>query len=175
MIALYHGIETEIVNRLQQLNSVNFEVVQTPQVEAEFARPFAKSRVTVSYIKSEFEVPKSTNQISQKEVMSFQITVQARMLRDNIGVHAVTEIIRRKLVGFQPTECSKMYLIDNKFVERDETTAIWTYSMTFATTYIVVEDFEYDLEPLLQLITMEYNVLDSEGESHLIETINIPQ
>lgn len=174
MIALYHGIEAEIKAQLDALASANFEVVQTPQVEADFQRPFMNGRVTVSYIKSVFNAPNSTNHITQKEVMSFQVTIQSRMLRDDKGVHAVTELVRRKLLGFQPSECSKMYLVDNKFMERDETTAVWTYAMTFETSYIAVEDTEYELEPLLQLITMAYNVQDANG-TYLTDTIDITQ
>jgi hypothetical protein len=158
MFVLYSDIEQEIVTRLQPLtNGGGVDVVPLPQVEAEFIRPLNAGRVTVAYKSSEFPGIRSTFEIVQDELLQFELVVQARLLRGNAGLHKIVEAVKRTLLGFMPTDCSKMYLVKNGFTSRDPEQNIWTYSMIFETKYVLVEDAEEETGPTLQGLEFIYN------------------
>jgi hypothetical protein len=120
MQVIYSDIESLIVSRLQPMtNGGGVDVLILPEVEDEFQRPFGAGRVTVAYKSSDFPALKSTFEIVQDELLHFEVVVQARKLRGSNGVHAMVEAIKRLLVGFRPTDCSKMYLVKNGFTSRD--------------------------------------------------------
>lgn len=158
MNVFYSDIEHEIVEHLSPVFDTGIvDVVQLPQVQAEFQRPFGAGRVTVAYKSSDFGDIQSTYEISQEELVHIEIVVQSRSLRGATGLHSITEAIKRRLVGFRPTDCSKMYLVKNGFTEHNNETALWAYSMVFQTRYTIVEDKEYNNEPPLQTVTYQYN------------------
>lgn len=157
MQVLYSDIERELVERLQALNLANIEVVPMPEVEAEFLEPLRNGRVTIVYKSSDFGPVKSTGYVSQMEVLHFEVVLQAKSLRSTTGVHALGEIIKRKLVGYEPVDCSKIWMIKNEFARKEDKQAVWTYSMTIATSYLLVEDATYDEGPLLSEINITYN------------------
>jgi hypothetical protein len=158
MQVIYSDIESQIVSRLQPMtNGGGVDVLILPEVEDEFQRPFGAGRVTVAYKSSDFPAIKSTHEIVQDELLHFEVVVQARKLRSPNGVHAMVEAIKKLLVGFRPTDCSKMYLVKNGFTSRDPETAVWTYSMIFETKYLLVEDGQDETGPKLEILEFIYN------------------
>jgi hypothetical protein len=158
MFVLYSDIESQIVTRLQPLtNGGGVDVVQLPQVQAEFERPLNAGRVTIAYKSSEFPSIRSTHEIVQDEHLQFEVIVQCRLLRGNAGLHKIVETTKRLLLGFRPTDCSKMYLVKHGFTSHDNEGAIWTYSMIFETKYVLVEDAQEETGPNLEEILFEYN------------------
>lgn len=156
MNVIYSQIEAEIVNRLASVAASNaFVAVQLPQTQEEFNRPFTTTHVTVAYKSSEFGDPRSPFEVSQEERIQLEIVVQSRLLRGVGGVHAVIEAIKRRLVGFAPTDCSKMYISRNAFTEHNSDTGVWGYSILFETKYLVVEDKLYNMETPLETITLD--------------------
>lgn len=162
MQVIYSDIEDEIVTWLAPIeNGGGVDVVKLPQVQDEFQRPMMAGRVTVAYKSSGFGDVRSTHHITQDEKIQIELIVQARMLRGDNGIHKMVEAIKRRLVGFSPTDCSKMYLVSNGFIEHNNETALWTYSAIFECKYTVVEDFEFNTEPALQGVTFTYNIEDT--------------
>lgn len=156
MNVIYSQIEAEIVNQLAPVAASNgFVALQLPQTQDEYDRAFMQARVTVAYKSSEFGEPNSPYEISQEERLQIEVVVQSRTLRGVSGLHAVVESIKRRLVGFRPTDCSKLYIARNSFTEHNSDTGIWAYSIVFETRYLVVEDKVYNMEPPLQTITMD--------------------
>lgn len=161
MNVLYSDIEQEIVNKLQPLVTAGIDVVPLPQVEAEFQRPFQHGRVTVVYKGSTFDNHLSTHHVVQDERLQFEIVVVCRRLRGDTGVHGIVEVIKRTLLGFAPTDCSKMRVIKNSYQEYQKEAALWGYSIIFETVYRLVEDAEYDTEQAITEITVDYSTGDS--------------
>lgn len=158
MNVFYSQIEQEIVNHLQPLTTANtIEVLSLPEFQADFERPFLHGRVTVAYKSSEFGPIKGSDYVIQDEMIQVEIIVQARLLKGNTGLHSITEAIKRRLLGFPPTDCTKLFLVKNAFGELNNETALWTYSMVFQCRYTLVEDAEYGTEPGLSQINFEYN------------------
>lgn len=161
MNVLYSDIEQEIVNKLQPLVTAGIDVVPLPQVEAEFQRPFQNGRVTVVYKGSTFDDHLNTHHVVQDERLQFEIVVVCRRLRGETGVHGIVEVIKRTLLGFAPTDCSKMKVIKNSYQEYQKEAALWGYSIIFETVYRLVEDAEYDTEQAITEITVDYSTGDS--------------
>lgn len=173
MQVIYSDIEHEIMERLSPMTTGGgVSVVILPQVQEEFQLPMQAGRVTVAYKSSDFGDVRSTHQISQDEKIQFEIIFEARFLRGDVGIHKMVEAVKRLLVGYQPTDCSKMYVVRNGFVERNNETALWTYSMLFETKYLLVEDFEFN-EPPLQEITFIYNIEDEHSVSPPLSPTNV--
>jgi hypothetical protein len=164
----YSDIEAEIVTRLAPLAGAQFDVVQQAQNEAEFQKPFVNGRVTVAYNSSKSDKPQSTGYISQHEVANFEIVVQCRKLRDNQatmnGAHQIMEFIKKRLIGFQPSRSSKMWHVETAWGERNAEDALFAYSMVFATTLVVVEDYEEEDGELLTQITINYQTTNDTNE-----------
>lgn len=158
MNVFYSQIESEIVDHLEVItNGGAVDVVQLPQIQEEYQRPFNIGRVTVAYKSSDFGEPGSPYEISQEERIHIEVVIQARSLRGNTGLHAITEAVKRRLIGFRPTDCTKMYLVKNGFTENNPDTATWAYSMVFESRYLLVEDKEYNTENPVEDIIFEYN------------------
>ena len=157
MNVFYSQIESEIVAHMADFASANIDVVQLPEVQADFERPFLNGRITVAYKSSEFGDVRNTHHIVQDEKLSFELVIVCRKLRGASGLHSVTEMVKRKLLGFAPTDCSKMRLIKYGYTDYDKESALWAYSMIFETTYRLVEEAEYDLGTPLEQALFEYN------------------
>ncbi len=158
MNVTYSEIEAEIVSHLGVIeNGGGVDVVQLPSTQEEFARPFAAGRVTVAYKSSDFGDPKSPFEVSQEELIQVELVVQARNLRGANGLHAITDKVKKRLLGFSPTDCSKMYLTKNGFSDHNPDTGLWSYSMLFQTKYLLVEDKTFNTEAALEQVTFEYN------------------
>jgi hypothetical protein len=165
MEGLYENIELEIVSHLNGLvnndpdngDVLMFDVVALPQLQADYQRPFQHVRVTVAYKSSDFGEIKSTHHITQPEKIQIEVIIQSRFLRGVTGIHKFTDIVKRRLVGFRPTDCTKMYLVKNGFSDYNNESALWSYSLLFETTYTIVEDGEFELGPLFTQALFEYN------------------
>ena len=158
MQVVYSQIEQEVVSWLSPLTTGGgVDVVQLPQLQAEFERPFLKGRITIAYKSSDFGDIKNSHHIVQDEKIQIEVIIQSRLLRGADGLHAMTEAVKRRLLGYSPTDCSKMYLAKNGFTDHNNESALWSYSMIFETTYRLVEDAEYNTGVTLEEVFFEYN------------------
>lgn len=149
----YDKLEKEIIDRLRPIFDAKIQIVQTPQSEKDFDIPFLHGRITVVYVQSGYGESTSTAQIRQLETLQFEVIIQAKLLRGVDGLHDINEKTRRRLAGWMPTSCSRIWLQKNGFVERDSQNNVFTYTMTIATTYLFVEEFEEEGgEPLDSVI-----------------------
>ena len=139
----YSVAETSIVERLGPLAAeFSCEVLQMPSTQAEYKTPTGPF-VWVSYERSKFDQTnddprlQSSGPTIQKEVMQFQITFNAKTLRGEKGIHVLMAAARLLLVGFKPTNCHKLYMIEvtpEKFEEN-----LWTYKMVMGCQSVVME------------------------------------
>jgi hypothetical protein len=142
-------IEQELCDRIASYTKRKFEVVPIPEVEADFNRPVETSRITVAYKSSDFnqgggrggssEVKSITNLI-QTEMLTFQVTIQARKLRTADGIYKGIALVRKALVGFKPSDCDKLKIAFVAHVKYEE--SLWNFIIEFSTTTFSVEDEE---------------------------------
>lgn len=158
MNVLYSQIEQEIVDRLEPLTAQNtIDVIALPENQADYERPFLHGRVVVAYKSSDFGAVRSTHQVNQDEKIQIEVIIQSRKLKGSTGLHSITEAIKRRLLGFDPTDCSKLYLVNNTFKEFNNDSGLWLYSLVFECRYTLVENAEYGTEQVLEQINFEYN------------------
>lgn len=153
----YDQLELDILARLAPLQTAGVDVVLLPETDADYKRPLTRSRVTIVYKESIF--PEVTQQrslgfVSQEEVCHVEVIVWSRKLRGSNSIHAISREVIRLLVGFEPTDGMKMYLVKNAYHMKDG--ELWSYSAVFATHTQVVEDYTAPTTPLLQ--TVLFNV-----------------
>lgn len=150
----YQQAEADILARLQPLAGADLEVEALPEKLSDFNRPFEKGKITVGYKGSKWDKPRSTAQITQQEELSFEISMQSRTLRGPKGIYAIKYLITKALLGFQPTDCERMYAHESGMTgTATQNDGVWTYSAIFCCTALVVEDFEEDLSVILNRIS----------------------
>jgi len=139
--------EIDIVTKLTADISAAADVQLLPETQADFVKPFSKSRVLVCYKQSEFADTQDSGFVAQQETEQFELIIQARKLRGSGGIYAIAEAVRKSLVGFSPTSGDKIYLV--KFVFTDRTDAEWSYTMTVAFKSLIIEDYSENTTPVL--------------------------
>lgn len=156
----YAKLEDAIIQRLEPLRALGFEVVALPDRDSEYERPFKFGRVTVAYKNSIFSEdghnPKptifSTNEIVQKETAELEIIIQARVLRTEKGVHWLKHAVTKQLVGYMPDSWGRLYVREYRFVEHAD--GIFTYALTLFTSGLVVQHNDPENLPTLQQVTV---------------------
>lgn len=150
----YQQAEADIVTRLQPFSGDDLEIVPLPENLKDFERPFTKGKITVCYKGSKWDKPHSTQQISQKEELTFEISMQSRFLRGSKGIYAIKYMVTKALLGFMPTDCDRMYAHESGMTGvATQNDGVWTYSYLLCCTSLVVEDFEEDLSVMLNRIS----------------------
>lgn len=141
----YDLLEKAVVDRLQGLRNLGFEVVAIPENDKDVDRPFRFGRVTVAYLSSQFNEDGfngkpfifSTNEIVQKETAELEIILQCRVRSGAEGLHALQQRVRTLLVGFEPDSWGKMYCREMRYVSHQD--GIWTYALTMFCSAISIQ------------------------------------
>lgn len=158
----YELIEEQIRERLATVMGHGYTVVALPEVEEDLKRLIDKPKVTVSYKGSDFGTMGRSDQaevvslgavIVHKEVLTFDIVMQAKKLRGEYGLYGMIPMAQNALMGFMPDDCEKMYILKFGYVTFEQ--GIWTYCLKMATTSIRVEDAEYSNAPPIEKITID--------------------
>ncbi len=154
----YQVIEESIAERLDSMKDAGYGVAVLPDVEADFKNPIGP-QVWVSYQKSKFDQTSDDPRLygsgptHQKEVLNFELTIQAKKLRGNAGVYKTLELVRLLLVGFKPTNCHKLYMIEVAPATFKEN--LWTYKMHMACQSVVIEHGDAEEDVLIEKLTFD--------------------
>ena len=156
-MSLYTDIEAEIVARLTPFKAQGFNVLALPEVQADYEKPFLNGRITVAYHSSEFDKPQSTEQVSQWEQINFIIAVESTKLRvEGRGIYDLMATIRRYLIGFQPSNCDRMWAKEAGLKKAEYDNNLWTYYAIYCTKTLAVEDYtEEFIADGLELVSYE--------------------
>jgi hypothetical protein len=149
---IYKDIEDAIIARLSSLTASGIDIDVMPETESGLKKPFEKPRVTVWYKNSEYAIPQSTAETSQLETLHFEITIEARKLRDALGLYNLHQLVRAKLLGYRPAHGGRMYVVKSGFVDFKEN--LWIYSMEWATQTLAVMQADEDVEILITQINV---------------------
>ncbi|MGI9158252.1 MAG: Gp37 family protein [Saprospiraceae bacterium] len=156
----YAKLEDAIVQRLEPLKALGFEVVALPDRDADYERPFKFGRVTVAYKSSLFTedgtsgrpVLYSTSEIVQKETVEVEVVIQSRTLRGEKGVHWLKAAVSKQIIGWQPDSWGRLYGKEYRFVEHAD--GIFTYALSLFTTGLLVQHDDPKSLPVLSQITV---------------------
>lgn len=140
----YSSLELEIAKRLHPLMLEGCEVSKLPDTQAAYNKTLLKPRVYVAYGGSKYDLPQSTNEISQHERVNILCYLQTRALDGGAGMYWLMERVKYFLLGFQPSGVGRMYLINVDFEKYEEN--IWHWIVTFECKKMEVQRF-YDDEP----------------------------
>ena len=149
-------LENDIVNKLTSDLGSAIQVEAMPDNQAQFSRPFVKSRVDVCYKNSDFDTPNSVYTISQHETQQLELAIQARQRRGLNGIYDVVNKVRKSIVGFSPTHCSKIYL--KKFIPEDFKDNLWYYTLVIECKTLINEDYTEPTTPVLIQATTDVTI-----------------
>src|SRR5580658_2273187 len=140
-------IEAAIVARLQAMVT-SIEVVHFPDSPKNYRLTHRIGAALVVYRGSEYGRLVDTRSIIQERKMEFDVTVLARDLGWSVGgppggtspgAYALLEAIRAALTGYQIPGARKIYMVKDKFVDRDPEAGVWTYLLSLVLTTMAVE------------------------------------
>ncbi len=140
-MSIYEEIESEIADRLAAVIGAGIDVTVLPERQADYSRPFVNGQVTVCYHSSKYAEPNSTAQMSQYEDISFILAIQSRTLRGDKGIYEIASKCRRYLIGFEPTNCHRMWAKEFGLQDGKIEDNLWTYYAIFCTRTLAVEDY----------------------------------
>jgi hypothetical protein len=161
----YEAVEQSIAARLAPMVVAGYGVAVLPDVQADFKNPIGP-QVWVAYQKSTFDQTSvdprhfSTGPTHQKEVLNFELTIQAKKLRGNSGVYKTIELARRLLIGFRPDNCHKLYMVEVVPAQYEEN--LWTYKMMMACQSVSLEQAEADEDVDITRITLNNDDFNEE-------------
>lgn len=149
----YDTLQNEMVNHTKAVFDTAFglnavDVVNLPEKEEDYARPFARAQVTISFAGSQFPAVQSTNQVSQHETVKFEVTVKSRTLYGITGIHTLLEATKIALAGFQTSQTNRLKPTAINWVSWGN--GIWEYLLEYEAQTLLVQ---VDDTPPAQLIT----------------------
>ncbi|MFO0387566.1 MAG: Gp37 family protein [Flavobacteriales bacterium] len=148
----YEQIENDVVARLAPLADAGI-VIKLPEFQKEFEKQIDRYKITVAYKGSKFEDVHTTAHVAQFEDVMIDVTIESRKLRGPGGVYPLMAAVRNLLLGFEPTDCSRMTLKESSFTDLETNT--WSYSFTFVTRGMVVEVDPEENDPELRTIEVQ--------------------
>ena len=147
----YYNIEDNIVAKLVadfNISSLNVDVVPQPEDEADLIKGINKPRVTVSFVESNAERLKSTNEHAFEEDITMVINIQWKALRGTSGCHTLASLIKKFIIGFKPADCGRMYFKNYRGGNpvRNPDDKLWYWELEFGVKKMMVQELD-DSEP----------------------------
>ncbi len=142
----YESIESEIVAKLSANTDLTVisDVEVLPDSVDNYKTPVQKGLVTVVFLGEKYDSNQSVGQVSQHTTITFNVSIQARLMRGIKGVYAISELVKKTLIGFAPADCGKLSLGEHDFAGYQND--IWEHSITFKCRSLRTQD-EADFVP----------------------------
>lgn len=156
-------VENSIVARLSPLTApeINIAVRAIPEKESELQKAFEKPTITVQYhsAKTEEEGRKQKitdiSAVQQTETIHVQVICQSQKLRGATGIYNMFQVARALLIGFKPTNCRKLFLVNCGFTDREA--QVWTFCITLACETISMEKPDDIIQAMIKQISTNDN------------------
>lgn len=136
----YETAESEIVDRLKTSDALLTiaDVFVLPDDVAAYKTPKEKGLVTVAFLGEKYDDNQSIGQVSQHSTVTFNVAVQARLMRGTKGVYAISELVKLALVGFSPSDCGVLSLSAHDFAGYQND--VWEHSITVSCRTLRTQD-----------------------------------
>src|ERR1700736_6644779 len=150
------SIEMAIVTRLRAMVT-SIEIVHFPDSAKNYRLTHRIGAALVVYRGSDYGEVQDTASIIQERKLEFDVTVLVRDLGWGVGgvpgatspgAYAILEAIRAALTGYQVPGARKIFMVREKFVDRDPDGGVWTYLLTTALTTMAIEPSSTDHFPV---------------------------
>jgi hypothetical protein len=151
----YSQVEDDVVARLLTPNALPaaYRVIPMPEKESEFDNGLKSVLIIVAYSDSLFDTPTATDIVKQNETVTVLCNIKSPRLRGENSINQALQLLKILLVGYRPSNLSKLWLQKIEFDERNVENNYFSYNMTFAGKKLNVEVTADELLPLLQAVT----------------------
>ena len=160
------SIENAIVERLRALVT-SIEIVHFPDNPKNYRLTNSIGAALVVYRGSDYGRVEDTASIIQERRMEFDVNLLVRDLGWSVGgtpaatspgAYALLEAIRAALTGYQIPGARKIFMVREKFVERDADGGVWMYLLTIALSTLALEgDVPEDFPLFTKGVALEAN------------------
>ncbi|HVN30019.1 MAG TPA: Gp37 family protein [Candidatus Binataceae bacterium] len=149
-------IEAAIVTRLQTMLPT-IEVVHFPDNPKNYRLTHRIGAALIAYRGSEYGRLVDTRAIIQERKLEFEVSLLVRDLGWSVGgppdetspgAYALLEAIRAALTGYCIPGARKIYMVRDRFVDRDAEGGVWTYQLSFALVTMAVQPSSTENFPL---------------------------
>lgn len=154
----YTEIEDEIVALLQSKLAEGFVIIALPEKEKDFQRTSTNCLITVAFSDSQFNPPVSMDLIKQTETVTVLLNIRSAKLRGDFSINQALQLVKIALVGFKPSNLSKLWLQKIEFDERDINQNYFSYNIMFAGTKLNFEIVKEVQGPLLKTVTFNDHI-----------------
>jgi hypothetical protein len=149
------SIEAAIVARLRAMVP-SIEIAHFPDAPKNYRLTHRIGAALVVYRGATYGTIADTGAIVQERKLEFDVTVLVRDLGWSVGgspgsspgAYAILESIRAALTGYQVPGARKIFMVREKFVERDTEGGVWIYLVSVALFTIAVEPSSVETFPL---------------------------
>lgn len=136
----YEAIEGQIRDKLTSdagLTAIA-DITILPDDVADYKMPVVKGLVTVVFMGEKADADQSIGDLSQHTILTFNISIQSRLLRGANGAYAISERIKTLLIGFTPADCDRLNLSSHDF--NGYQNEVWEHSVTFSCRSLRTQD-----------------------------------
>lgn len=158
----YEAAEIELKERLENLTGspagmpANYSAYILPDDEKQFQEMLPQDKevaIGVVYRGSHFEVSESTDNVTQNELITFEINVMCRTKNGANGIYSAIEYVRQKLLGYKsPTGIfNRLSFKDVAMLNYEEGMWQWIALMGGETTITQNDDDEVYYHPISRI------------------------
>lgn len=146
---LIQDIEDGIVALLAPLVAAGFEVAALPETKNGIDAATVAPKLWATYRESTTDADQPPlaglgDNVAQREILHYDITVLARGRRNDRGTYAVMNAARRLLIGQVPAPGADRLMFTGQRIEEFEAAGTWRYSLSVSCTTILVADIQDD-------------------------------
>lgn len=165
---------TEIINRVRQVVPTGVRVDHFSETNDRGASAFDQGIVNVIYLSSTFGDAEGLGPAMQEETANIAVLVRTRkMMEPFVGGLALTDTVRRGLMGFRPTGCEGLTLKGVQLLLGDEYQGEQRYQIDFEMIRYVVEHKEAESGPLITRVNIDQSITH-EGNETLVGVLEVP-
>lgn len=156
----YTDIEDQIVTRLNSLLPVGYVAIPMPEKENQFNVGKDKVLVVVAYADSTFGNTESVDVVTQSETVTILCNIKSSRLRGAFSISEALEKLKIALVGFKPSNLSKLTASKIEFDERNAADNYFSYNFLLSGKKRNIEVPDALILPLLNQVTLTGSVSD---------------
>lgn len=157
----FEDLENEIASRIVQKVSPSFIVEVLPDDNSSYSRPFDKTKISVCYIESQYNKPKSTGYTAQEEGMNFEIVIVSRNRRGVGGLYDAFNQVRKAIIGYVPANCNRIYAVSFMVMKREDGLFYFTFTVGVISQLVMVADIDNDPLPTILTFTPDDTYYDT--------------
>lgn len=142
-------------------------IVVMPESKDEYKIAETKALIFVGYSHSSFDDISNMDGASQNEIMKFEIHINSRKRRGNIGVYEMISQVKKKLLNFAPNADGKLFFEPQKdtvFYSGDVENSNYRYTLVVCLHHMNVQA-QAEIQLAEALVRIQARVTKMDGET----------